>query len=657
MWAIVGLVIVVLFGGYLYSEDPFGWQPKPKMTSESTVQNAQPGDQEPVQAETAESTKDSSAESIAEIAEPSFDIVRVEPDGSTLIAGKADPGTTIEIVNGQQVLSKTQVGPSGDFAAIIENPLAPGDYEIILRAVGAGGKSAQSQEVATVSVPQENPSELLVMVTRPGEASRILTSPKGVANDAAATQVAAAPEPAETVAAATTAEPEAEKEKEQPQAALADNEIVANQSSGDETKPSTPSDKQSASAQNAPDESVKSDTQSSEMTKAEPATQTGDAAEVPATGTSIDKTEEPAKSDMAEAAANQTDAQKDTAAATAQPEPKSVADGSTDTTSEMNKTAEQKSTQQNETRIAKVEPSSDKQDATTPEAVVKPALRIDAVEIESGRIFVAGSATPGGTVDVFADGEKIGSSKVSPTGRFLVEAQKDIAVGEHSIGADLMMPGSAQTAMRVAVPFTRPEGEVVAAVAAEKKTTDNVDSQSKNKDEAQVDTEQTAVAPSVPAKSKHSTPVVTSTKTADNVETTIEPAGTVDAVKNETSAGEGEAKQPVVAASEPTEPVTAADDSAQKTEQKVASAQSSEPTTIVQPALEARDSSVIIRRGDTLWQISRRIYGRGVRYTTIYLANKDKITNPDFIEPGQIFMVPEEPLGNSEELHRQRIRR
>jgi nucleoid-associated protein YgaU len=64
---------------------------------------------------------------------------------------------------------------------------------------------------------------------------------------------------------------------------------------------------------------------------------------------------------------------------------------------------------------------------------------------------------------------------------------------------------------------------------------------------------------------------------------------------------------------------------------------------------------VIIRRGDTLWQISRRVYGKGVRYTTIYLANEDQIANPDRIMPGQIFGVPEKYLPNAEELHRERM--
>ncbi|HMF67392.1 MAG TPA: peptidase M23, partial [Phyllobacterium sp.] len=34
-------------------------------------------------------------------------------------------------------------------------------------------------------------------------------------------------------------------------------------------------------------------------------------------------------------------------------------------------------------------------------------------------------------------------------------------------------------------------------------------------------------------------------------------------------------------------------------------------------------------------------YGAGMRYTTIYLANKEQIRNPDMIFPGQVFALPE----------------
>ncbi len=64
--------------------------------------------------------------------------------------------------------------------------------------------------------------------------------------------------------------------------------------------------------------------------------------------------------------------------------------------------------------------------------------------------------------------------------------------------------------------------------------------------------------------------------------------------------------------------------------------------------LQKVEGSVIIRRGDNLWTISKRTYGRGTRYTTIYLANRDQIRNPDLIWPGQVFNMPKEPLGDDE---------
>src|SRR5690606_9277937 len=48
----------------------------------------------------------------------------------------------------------------------------------------------------------------------------------------------------------------------------------------------------------------------------------------------------------------------------------------------------------------------------------------------------------------------------------------------------------------------------------------------------------------------------------------------------------------------------------------------------------------IIRRGDTLWDIAHRYYGRGIRYDTIVRANRDLIRHPARIYPGQVFTLP-----------------
>lgn len=51
---------------------------------------------------------------------------------------------------------------------------------------------------------------------------------------------------------------------------------------------------------------------------------------------------------------------------------------------------------------------------------------------------------------------------------------------------------------------------------------------------------------------------------------------------------------------------------------------------------------VIVQPGNSLWRIARATYGAGVRYSVIYEANKNQISDPDLIYPGQVFRVPQE---------------
>jgi len=53
-----------------------------------------------------------------------------------------------------------------------------------------------------------------------------------------------------------------------------------------------------------------------------------------------------------------------------------------------------------------------------------------------------------------------------------------------------------------------------------------------------------------------------------------------------------------------------------------------------------RGGRVVVQPGNSLWRISRAVYGEGNRYTVIYDANEGQIRDPDLIYPGQIFSVP-----------------
>ncbi len=56
-------------------------------------------------------------------------------------------------------------------------------------------------------------------------------------------------------------------------------------------------------------------------------------------------------------------------------------------------------------------------------------------------------------------------------------------------------------------------------------------------------------------------------------------------------------------------------------------------------AVTGNDSYIVVK-GDCLWNIAKKFYGKGSQYTLIYNANRDKIKNPNLIYPGQILIIP-----------------
>ena len=56
-------------------------------------------------------------------------------------------------------------------------------------------------------------------------------------------------------------------------------------------------------------------------------------------------------------------------------------------------------------------------------------------------------------------------------------------------------------------------------------------------------------------------------------------------------------------------------------------------------ALE-RDVSYTVQKGDSLSKIAQQQYGDGQKWKTIFEANRDQITNPDLIHPGQVLKIP-----------------
>src|SRR5690606_19502721 len=215
-----------------------------------------------------------------------------------------------------------------------------------------------------------------------------------------------------------------------------------------------------------------------------------------------------------------------------------------------------------------------------PEPSAEPQVVVEAVEIEGGTVFVAGSANPGSTVRVYANDILLGDARASEAGRFLVEARRELPVGNYMIRADVLDASGAVLA-RAAVPFEREPGEAIAAVAPS--ATAPADQQDSGQDEAAL-----AEAPAATAE-----PEAQPTGQAPATQPDISAASTEQATAND----DGPADETIAAADTGNASnATGADTGSEATA----------------PALQRAEGSVIIRRGDSLWRISRRVYGRGV---------------------------------------------
>ncbi|QDL92369.1 hypothetical protein FDP22_11630 [Paroceanicella profunda] len=56
---------------------------------------------------------------------------------------------------------------------------------------------------------------------------------------------------------------------------------------------------------------------------------------------------------------------------------------------------------------------------------------------------------------------------------------------------------------------------------------------------------------------------------------------------------------------------------------------------------DPRARTVVVQPGNNLWTMARVHLGKGIRYTQIFTANRDRIRDPDLIYPGQIFDIPQ----------------
>lgn len=296
-----------------------------------------------------------------------------------------------------------------------------------------------------------------------------------------------------------------------------------------------------------------------------------------------------------------------------------------------------------------------------PGEVPRPGVpKFDVVRVEpSGATVVAGRASPDAEVTLTDKGQKLGRAKADADGQFVI-MPKDLPQGSHVLALASRVAGqsplaSSQTVVVAVAP--KAQGGTMVALASPGQPTRLLNpSAVASPGKAQplvirsIDVEKSGAflvagkaAPSAKINLYLNNSFVAAAKAgADgHWSVTIQkgvPRGSFKVRADET--GDGAAKViarvevPFIApAPQPNAVVAAVAPAMPK------SAAFAPGADVVVAAI--RTTTVV--RGDSLWRISRGIYGRGIRYTEIFKANAAQIRNPRLIFPGQVFVVPKQP--------------
>jgi LysM repeat protein len=116
---------------------------------------------------------------------PSFDIVKVGPTGTAVIAGRAEPGSKVTIRDGDKLVGEVTADPRGEWVLVPSQPMSPGDRLLSLEAADPKtGTTVRSDETVALSISPPKPggkeeTALAVVLPRDGSsAARVLQRPE-----------------------------------------------------------------------------------------------------------------------------------------------------------------------------------------------------------------------------------------------------------------------------------------------------------------------------------------------------------------------------------------------------------------------------------------------------------------------------------------------
>jgi nucleoid-associated protein YgaU len=117
---------------------------------------------------------------------PSFDVVKVGPAGTVVIAGRAEPGAKVVVRDGDKAIGEVTADRRGEWVLVPEQPMASGNRLLSAEASGpSAGATVKSEETVALSITppsSQRAAETALAVVLPQDASRparVLQLPNG----------------------------------------------------------------------------------------------------------------------------------------------------------------------------------------------------------------------------------------------------------------------------------------------------------------------------------------------------------------------------------------------------------------------------------------------------------------------------------------------
>jgi nucleoid-associated protein YgaU len=115
---------------------------------------------------------------------PTFDVARIAPDGRAVIAGRAEPGAKVVLLDGGKEIAQSRADQSGEWVVIAqEPPLGAGQHELRVLQHVEGRAPVTSDQVVVAVVPKppadvnQPKDSTLVMIAPPSGPASVVQAP------------------------------------------------------------------------------------------------------------------------------------------------------------------------------------------------------------------------------------------------------------------------------------------------------------------------------------------------------------------------------------------------------------------------------------------------------------------------------------------------